>query len=214
MDKRRSRGLYERYLKRAFDIVLSLSFLVLFWWLFLVLALCVRAKLGSPVLFKQDRPGKSGVLFKLCKFRSMTDARDESGNLKPDAERMPPFGRLLRSTSLDELPELFNILKGDMSFVGPRPLVPEYLPYYTEEESRRHDVRPGLTGLAQVNGRTAINWDLRFKYDIEYVDNITFLGDMKIILQTFQKVIARADVVAAEDQGSFDEYRQRQLAGE
>ena len=157
--KHKPYGPYEKYFKRPIDFLCGCIAVAVFWWLYFILAVLVRVKLGSPVLFTQDRPGKDGKIFKLYKFRSMTDARDENGDLLPDDIRLTKFGRLLRSTSLDELPEAFNIIRGDMSVIGPRPLLVEYLPYYTEEEKHRHDVRPGLSGLAQVNGRNAISWD-------------------------------------------------------
>ena len=174
----------------------SLSFcaLVVLSPVLLVLAILVRLKLGRPVVFRQERPGKDEKIFQLCKFRSMTDQRDGNGELLPDEVRLTKFGKALRSTSLDELPELWNILKGDMSIVGPRPLLVKYLPYYTEEERKRHDVRPGLTGLAQVNGRNFITWEETFAYDVEYVQNVTLLEDLKIIFQTVVKVLRRADI--------------------
>ena len=187
-------GLYEKYFKRPLDVILSGTALVVLSPVMGVTALLVRKKLGSPVLFTQDRPGRGEKIFKLCKFRSMTDKRDENGKLLPDAVRLTKFGRVLRSTSLDELAELWYIYKGDMSIVGPRPLLVEYLPYYTEEEHQRHDVRPGLTGLAQIHGRNYLMWDERIGLDIVYVNKITFAGDLKIILQTVDKVIRRADV--------------------
>ena len=187
-------GLYEKYFKRPLDVILTGTAIVVLSPVIGVTALLVRKKLGSPVLFTQDRPGRGEKIFKLCKFRSMTDKRDENGKLLPDAVRLTKFGRVLRSTSLDELPELWNIFKGDMSIVGPRPLLVEYLPYYTEEEHQRHDVRPGLTGLAQIHGRNYLMWDERIGLDIVYVNKITFAGDLKIILQTVDKVIRRADV--------------------
>lgn len=159
-----------------------------------MIALLVKIKLGSPVLFKQNRPGKNECVFKLYKFRSMSDEKDMDGNLLPDDIRLGKFGSLLRKTSLDELPEVFNILKGDMSVVGPRPLVPEYIPYYTEEEKHRHDIRPGLTGLAQVNGRSFISWEQIFEYDIYYTNHITFLRDVKIVFKTVAKVISRENI--------------------
>ena len=165
-------GLYNKYIKRILDILISLTFIVLFSWLYLILVILVRIKLGSPVLFCQERPGYNEKIFKLYKFRTMTDKRDEKGNLLPDSERLTKFGSMLRSTSLDELPEMFNILKGDMSLIGPRPLLVEYLPYYTEEERLRHSVRPGLTGLAQVSGRNYLAWDKRLARDVEYVNHI------------------------------------------
>jgi len=167
--------MYKSFGKRLMDVVLSLMAIILFSLVLVIVAVLVRIKLGRPVIFRQDRPGKDEKVFTLYKFRTMIDARDDQGELLPDSERLTGFGHMLRSTSLDELPELFNILKGDMSIVGPRPLRIEYLPYYSEEQRRRHSVLPGLTGLAQIKGRNAIMWDERFAYDIEYVDNITFL---------------------------------------
>lgn len=208
--KQKPKGIYEAFFKRLLDLVCGISALIVFWWLYLIVALAVRVKLGSPVLFKQERPGLNGKIFKLYKFRSMSDERDEKGELRPDSERLTKFGKMLRATSLDELPETFNIIKGEMSVVGPRPLAVEYLPYYTEEEMRRHSVRPGLSGWAQVNGRTAASWEQRFKYDIEYVDNITFLFDLKIIAETIKKVVKRSDIVEAGSQGDFDKYRIKQ----
>ena len=199
------RGPYALFFKRLIDILVSLSVLILFWWLYAIVAILVRVKLGSPVLFTQQRPGKidpetgKETIFRLYKFRTMTDERDENGELLPDSVRLTPFGAFLRSTSLDEIPELFNILKGEMSLIGPRPLLVRYLPYYTEEEHHRHDVRPGLTGLAQVNGRNMINWDQKLAYDVQYVRNITFLGDCGIILKTIKKVFAREDIAVDTD---------------
>ena len=218
MEAHKSYGIYEKYLKRLLDIVLSLCAIIILSPVMLITAVLVRIKLGSPVIFCQERPGrkdkKTGEekIFKMYKFRSMTNEKDENGKLLPDNIRLTGFGKKLRATSLDELPELFNILKGDMSIVGPRPLAVAYLPYYTEEERRRHDVRPGLTGLAQVNGRTALDWDRRFQYDVKYVNNISFLGDLKIVFLTVKKVFDRADIVEAGKQGDFDKYRQRQLS--
>lgn len=191
--------LYRKVFKRFFDVVLSGVSICVLSPVMLVTALLVRAKLGSPVIFSQDRPGRNEQLFKLHKFRTMTNERNEAGELLPDEIRLTKFGRTLRSTSLDELPELFNIFKGDMSIVGPRPLLVRYLPYYTNEERRRHTVRPGLTGIAQVNGRNNIAWDQRLGYDLEYVDNISFITDMKIILQTILKVFKRSDVASGEE---------------
>jgi len=186
--------IYKRYLKRLIDIVLSLSALILFSPLLLLLALLVRFKLGSPVFFKQPRPGLNERIFTMYKFRTMTDAKDERGQLLPDANRLTTFGRWLRSTSLDELPELWNILQGDMSLVGPRPLAVEYLPYYMPNERARHDVRPGLTGLAQVNGRNSLLWEERFALDIKYAESITFVADMKIILLTVVTALSRRGI--------------------
>lgn len=187
-------GPYEKYFKRVLDVFCGLAALLVFWWLYIIVAILVRIKLGSPVLFKQERPGKNEEIFKLYKFRTMTDARDENGNLLPDEVRLTKFGRALRATSLDELPEVFNILKGEMSLVGPRPLTIQYLPYYSEEERHRHDVRPGLSGLAQVNGRNFIDWDHRLAFDVQYVKKITFIGDLRIILQTALKFVKKEDI--------------------
>ena len=207
--------MYKNCIKRLLDILLSLTGIILLCWLYLILFILVRVKLGSPVFFKQQRPGKNEKIFTLYKFRTMTDARDEKGELLPDEVRLTKFGRLLRSTSLDELPELFNIFKGDMSLIGPRPLLVRYLPYYTKEERRRHDVRPGLTGLAQVNGRNALGWEARFAYDIEYVDHLTFLMDLKIIGMTVYKVLKRSDTLSGDQQTveDFDKYRSKGQAG-
>jgi len=195
--------------------------IILFSLVLVIVAVLVRIKLGRPVIFRQDRPGKDEKVFTLYKFRTMIDARDDQGELLPDSERLTGFGHMLRSTSLDELPELFNILKGDMSIVGPRPLRIEYLPYYSEEQRRRHSVLPGLTGLAQIKGRNAIMWDERFAYDIEYVDNITFLTDLQIILATIKKVLLRDDIGARLEEGSdegvedFDSYAiRKQMSGD
>lgn len=187
-------GFYERCSKRLLDFILSLLALVVLSPVLLITALLVRVKLGSPVIFKQARPGKDENIFNLYKFRSMTDQRDESGNLLPDEQRLTSFGRKLRSTSLDELPELFNILRGDMSIVGPRPLLVSYLPYYTKEERHRHDVRPGLTGLAQINGRNNLTWEQKFAYDLAYVKTISLIHDVKIIFKTVGKVLRRSGI--------------------
>jgi lipopolysaccharide/colanic/teichoic acid biosynthesis glycosyltransferase len=180
---------------------------VVFWWLYLIVAILVKVKLGSPVLFTQERPGKDEKIFKLYKFRTMTDARDENGKLLPDEVRLTKFGKLLRATSLDELPEAFNIIKGDMSVIGPRPLLVSYLPYYTAEEKHRHDVRPGLSGLAQVNGRNAIMWDEKFSWDLKYINQITFLGDVKIILITVKKAFIKQEGVVLNNEGNLAEIR-------
>lgn len=192
-------GPYERFFKRPIDILCALAALLVFGWLYILIAVLVRIKLGKPVLFTQDRPGKNERIFKLYKFRTMTDQRDRNGNLLPDDVRLTKFGRLLRSTSLDELPEAFNILKGDMSVVGPRPLLVEYLPYYTEEEHHRHDVRPGLTGLAQINGRNAGTWEQKFSYDLQYLDKCTLVGDVLIILKTVLKTVKRSDILVGSE---------------
>lgn len=187
-------GPYEALFKRPLDAVTAASALVVLSPVLAATAIQVRKKLGNPALFMQKRPGQNGDLFNIFKFRTMTNETDEEGNLLPDSERLTDLGRLLRSTSIDELPELYNVLKGDMSLVGPRPLLEEYMPYYTVEEARRHDVRPGITGLSQINGRNHLNWDDRFKLDVEYVDNITFLGDLTILVKTVGKVVRRLDV--------------------
>ena len=180
--------IYRRYIKRLLDIILSMLAIIILSPLLLITALLVRIKLGSPVIFRQQRPGYKGRIFGLCKFRSMTDEKDAEGKLLPDEERLTAFGKKLRATSLDELPEFFNILKGDMSFVGPRPLLVQYLPLYNEEQAHRHDVLPGLTGLAQVNGRNAISWEEKFRFDVEYTRKVSFLLDVKIIFMTVGKV--------------------------
>ncbi len=187
--------MYKSFFKRFFDFVLSLIALIVLSPVILVVAILVKFKLGSPIIFKQKRPGKNEKIFTMYKFRTMTDETDEDGNLLPDDDRLPRFGRVLRSTSLDELPELFNILKGDMSIVGPRPLLVSYLPYYTKEERHRHDVRPGLTGLAQINGRNTLTWEQKFIYDIEYINSVTLFNDIKIILHTVKKVFKRSDIL-------------------
>ncbi len=198
--------MYPKYIKRLLDVLLSSSALLLFSPLSLLVALLVRLKLGSPILFCQERPGLHGKIFKMYKFRSMTDKRDDKGNLLPDAERLPKFGKFLRATSLDELPELLNIVKGDMSIVGPRPLLVKYLPLYNEEQRHRHDVRPGLTGLAQVNGRNALSWEEKFWYDVEYVRTISFWLDVKILFQTVIKVVKR-DGISQAGEATMEEFR-------
>jgi len=191
-------GLYYKYFKRPIDLIISLLALIILSPVILVVALLVKIKLGSPVLFKQERPGLNETPFYLYKFRTMTDKKDENGQLLPDSLRLTSFGKLLRSTSLDELPGLINILKGDMSIVGPRPLLVRYLPYYTTEEKHRHDVRPGLTGLAQINGRNLLRWEEKFKLDLEYVEKCSFRLDLLIVLLTLKKVIRREDIVSSE----------------
>jgi lipopolysaccharide/colanic/teichoic acid biosynthesis glycosyltransferase len=189
-------GIYKRFIKRPMDFILSLIAIIVLSPIFLIVALLVKIKLGSPVIFKQQRPGLNEKIFTMYKFRTMTDERDENGELLPDSVRLTKFGRLLRSTSLDELPELFNILKGDMSIVGPRPLLVQYLPLYNDHQKRRHEVRPGLTGLAQVNGRNAISWEEKFDLDVRYVDNVSFIEDWKIVLLTIKKVFAREGITS------------------
>lgn len=186
--------MYRKYIKRALDFVLALLACVILSPIMLIVAILVRVKLGSPILFKQQRPGKNEKIFNMYKFRTMTDERDENGELCSDEIRLTDFGKKLRSTSLDELPELFNILLGDMSIVGPRPLLVKYLPLYNAEQRKRHNVRPGFTGLAQVNGRNSISWEEKFKWDVEYVENISFIGDLKIILKTFSVVLKKEGI--------------------
>lgn len=189
--------MYKNFIKRILDIILSFLALVILSPLLILTAFLIRIKLGTPVFFKQLRPGKNEEIFGILKFRTMTDAKDENGNLLPDEIRLTRFGQFLRSTSIDELPELLNILNGDMSIVGPRPLLVQYLERYNEEQKHRHDVKPGLTGLAQVNGRNGITWEEKFHYDLEYVKNITFYGDCKIIFQTVMKVFGREGISSA-----------------
>ena len=198
-------GFYEKYIKRLLDFTLSFLALIILSPVLLVTAALVRIKLGSPIIFHQERPGKSEKIFRLYKFRSMTDERDENGNLLPDDQRLTRFGQILRSTSLDELPELWNILRGDMSIVGPRPLLVKYLPLYNEEQRHRHDVRPGLTGWAQANGRNAISWEEKFKLDVWYVQHISFLVDVKVIFMTVKKVFCR-DGISSETSVTMEEF--------
>ena len=207
-------GPYEKYIKRPLDCLLASAALLVLSPVMGVTALLVRVKLGSPVIFHQERPGKDEKIFRLYKFRSMTDERDENGELLPDDKRLTSFGRLLRSTSLEELRELWNIVRGEMAVVGPRPLLVEYLPYYTQEEHHRHDVRPGLTGLAQVNGRNAISWDRKLSLDCEYVSRITFGGDFRIVLQTVVKTLRRSDIQvgAGFKAGKFIDQRKARAA--
>ena len=196
--------MYKKYIKRIIDILCALLAITIFSWLYIIVAVLVRVKLGSPVIFKQERPGLNGKVFKLYKFRTMTDKRDEEGNLLPDDVRLTKFGKLLRKTSLDELPEAFNILKGDMSVIGPRPLLVQYLPLYNERQKRRHEVRPGLSGLAQVNGRNAISWEEKFEYDVKYVDSISFMLDVKIIFLTVWKAFVKEEGISAEGQATME----------
>lgn len=206
--------MYRRFVKRGLDFLTALAALLVLSPVLLVLAVLVRCKLGTPVLFRQERPGLAGRIFTLCKFRTMTDKKDAQGNLLPDSERLTKFGRLLRAASLDELPELLNILKGDMSLIGPRPLLVSYLPYYTEEEKLRHTVRPGLTGLAQVSGRNFIDWDRRLEKDVEYVKNLSFAMDMKVLWLTVKTVLGHSGEVAEDThavEGNFAQIRKQRL---
>ena len=198
-------GPYEKFIKRPLDFLLSLVALIVFSPILLITAVLVKIKLGSPVLFTQDRPGRDGKVFKLYKFRSMTSQKDENGNLLPDEIRLTAFGKKLRSTSLDELPELINIIRGDMAIVGPRPLLVRYLDRYNEHQARRHEVRPGFTGLAQVHGRNAISWEEKFDWDVKYVDKVTFLGDLKIIFDTVGVVLGKKGI-SSETSATMEEF--------
>ena len=197
--------MYRKYLKRPLDILCALAAIIVFFWLYILVAVLVRINLGSPVIFSQERPGKDEKIFKLYKFRTMTDERDANGKLLTDGERLTKFGKFLRAASLDELPEAWNILKGDMSVVGPRPLLVEYLPLYNEYQRRRHTVRPGLSGFAQVNGRNGLNWTGKFDLDVQYVDNISFLFDIKIIFKTIKKALHREGVTFDNTQNIYNE---------
>ncbi len=199
-------GLYERFIKRPQDFLCALTAMIILSPVLLITSVMVRVKLGSPVLFTQDRPGKDGKIFKLYKFRTMLPPKDGLIDPAKDAERLTPFGKRLRATSLDELPELFNMLKGDMAVVGPRPLLVQYLARYNERQARRHEVRPGFTGLAQVHGRNAISWEEKFDWDVKYVDHITFLGDWKIILETIRTVMKR-EGINADGEATMEEFK-------
>ncbi len=203
---RRTGGLYRDYIKRLLDVILSVIGILALWPLMAATALLVRIRLGTPVVFRQERPGKGGRLFQMYKFRTMTDERDKSGTLLPDEKRLTPFGKKLRASSLDELPELYNILKGDMSVVGPRPLLADYLPLYSKSQMRRHDVRPGLTGLAQVKGRNAISWEERFHWDVLYTEKLSFWMDVFIFVETIKTVLKR-DGIQAEGSATMEAFR-------
>lgn len=207
--------MYAKYIKRMLDFILSLIALIVLSPLMIIIGILVRIKLGKPVIFKQKRPGKNEKIFTLYKFRTMTDEKDEQGNLLADEKRLTKFGKFLRSTSLDELPELWNILKGEMAIVGPRPLAIQYLPYYNEKERHRHDIRPGLTGLAQINGRNMIEWEKRFEFDIIYIETITLKNDIIIILKTIEKVIKKQDITirGKGENIDFDIYRKKMKNG-
>lgn len=202
--------MYQKFFKRLIDILCALAALLVFGWLYIIVAILVRVNLGSPVIFKQARPGKDCKIFNLYKFRTMTDERDENGNLLPDDVRLTKFGKFLRATSLDELPEAINILKGDMSVVGPRPLLCHYVSLYNEEQLRRQSVRPGLTGYAQVNGRNSLSWEEKFAMDVEYVDNISFIWDVKLIFQTVWKCIKR-DGISSQNCATTEEFTGNKL---
>lgn len=197
--------MYRNYIKRLLDIVISLCGIIVLSPVYLILGILVKKKLGTPIIFRQERPGKNEKIFHLYKFRSMTDEKDADGNLLPDEVRLTSFGKKLRSTSLDELPELFNILKGDMSLIGPRPLLVRYLPRYNEFQRHRHDVRPGLTGLAQVNGRNAITWEKKFEYDVEYVRKLSFALDVRIFMDTVRAVLKR-EGISSETSATMEEF--------
>ena len=205
--------IYKKYIKRFLDIFFSTVGIIIASPIFIIISILVLIFMGWPIIFKQPRPGKNEKIFNLYKFRTMTNKKDKDGNLLTDEKRLNKFGKLLRKTSLDEIPELFNILIGQMSFIGPRPLLVEYLPYYKKNEHHRHDVRPGLTGLAQVNGRNLLNWDDRFKKDLEYVNNITFIGDVKIVFLTVKKVLSGSDIVVGKDVKfeKFDDARKKEM---
>lgn len=205
MNKYRKKGFYEKYIKRPQDFFCALLACIILSPILLIIAILVRVNIGSPILFAQERPGLHGKIFKLYKFRTMTNEKDENGNLLPDEQRLTSFGKLLRSTSLDELPELIAILTGKMAVCGPRPLLVKYLPLYNEHQARRHEVRPGFTGLAQVNGRNSISWEEKFDLDVEYVDHITFLGDWKIIFKTVFTVLKR-DGISSETSATMEEF--------
>ena len=215
---KRKQGIYEKYVKRLIDIVCALAALAVFWWLYIIVAIVVKTKLGSPVLFTQPRPGlidsKSGkeTVFKMYKFRTMTDERDENGNMLPDEVRLTKFGKWLRSTSLDELPEVFNILKGDMSIIGPRPQLVRDMVFMTPEQRMRHTAKPGLSGLAQVNGRNAIKWEDKLEWDLKYIEKVSFMEDIKIILMTVQKAFIKQEGITEEDAATATDFGDYLLA--
>ena len=198
--------IYEKCIKRLLDIICALAALIVFCWLYAIVAVLVRIKLGSPVLFKQERPGRNEKIFHLYKFRTMTDEKDENGELLPDEVRLTKFGKFLRKTSLDELPEALNILKGDMSVVGPRPLLVRYLPLYNEHQKHRHDVRPGLSGWAQVNGRNTVSWEDKFNYDVEYANHVTFTMDVKIVWLSFIQAFFKHEGISSETSATMEEF--------
>ena len=209
---KRKQGFYEKYIKRLLDILCALAAIIVFGWLYIIVAILVRIFMGSPVIFRQPRPGKDEKIFNLYKFRTMKDGFFENGEPFPDEERLTPFGIFLRKTSLDELPEVFNILKGDMSVVGPRPLLVKYLPYYTEEQHYRHDVRPGLSGYAQVHGRNTVKWEDRFKLDLQYIEKITCWGDVKIVFLTVFKVFVKQEGISSETSATMEDFEKYCIA--
>ena len=198
--------MYRKYFKRILDIICSLGFILCFWWLYIVVAILVKRKLGSPVIFKQQRPGLNGKIFTMYKFRSMTDAKDKDGNLLSDAERLPRFGQLLRATSLDEIPEFLNVLKGDMSLIGPRPQLVRDMVFMSEEQLKRHNVRPGITGLAQISGRNAISWEDKLNYDLIYLQNISFLNDVKIAIETIKKAFIKQEGITEDGMATAEDF--------
>lgn len=212
MNRLGSETFYQRYGKRVIDLCLSLVLLILFWWVLAIVAILVRVKLGSPVLFKQPRPGKNEKIFNLYKFRTMTDECDENGNLLPDEVRLTKFGKALRATSLDELPEVFNILLGEMAIIGPRPQLVRDMVFMTPEQRRRHCVRPGLSGLAQVNGRNAIAWDDKLAYDLDYIEHITFAGDVAIFFKTLAKAFVKQEGITEDGMATAADYGDYLLA--
>lgn len=198
--------MYRKYFKRILDVICSLGFILCFWWLYILVAILVKRKLGSPVIFKQQRPGLNGKIFTMYKFRSMTDAKDKDGNLLSDAERLPRFGQLLRATSLDEIPEFINVLKGDMSLIGPRPQLVRDMVFMSEEQLKRHNVRPGITGLAQVSGRNAISWEDKLSYDLVYIKNMSFLSDVKIVIETIKKAFIKQEGITEEGMATAEDF--------
>lgn len=204
--RKREQTVYERYIKRVLDFICAILAIVVFWWLYIIIAILVKIKLGSPVIFKQQRPGLNEKVFSLYKFRTMTDERDKNGNFMPDEVRLTKFGKWLRSTSLDELPEVFNILKGDMSVIGPRPQLVKDMVFMTKDQRERHSVLPGLSGLAQVNGRNSISWEEKINYDLEYIERITFWGDVKIIIKTVQKAFIKQEGITKEDMATAEDF--------
>ncbi len=204
--------MYKRFFKRIIDFALALAIIAVLSPIYVILSILIKIKMGSPVIFSQTRPGLNEKPFNIYKFRSMSEKRDKDGNLLPDRERITPLGKFLRKTSLDEIPQFFNVLKGDMSFIGPRPLLTQYLPYYTREEKLRHSVRPGVTGLAQAKGRNTISWDSKLALDVEYVKTLSFFNDVKIALLTIGKVLARSEVIAVPVEKYLDDERRQKMA--